>query len=247
MNGIFSNEKELYGKRINGFRYAITENGSAINFRVNGVLYSALKKGSVYVDSYHDYFTPLPLLFDSPKALVIGLGIGTIPAQFSMLYGKGVSVDVVETEEECIRLTKRFLEDIKFNIIHEDGLKTVKDCKGKYDLIIQDAYITDRFPTLHIPYEFMRRQFMQDAFNALKEDGILAINYAPDVVYLPIYIHNLKKHFRHVYRIRHIFLGNYILICSKTRDKDEMIGVLKDRMGGDKGSRELLKAYQSMR
>ena len=41
-----------------------------------------------------DYFTPLPLLYDKPNILMIGLGGGTIVYQINKLYSRKISMDV---------------------------------------------------------------------------------------------------------------------------------------------------------
>lgn len=237
----------LAEKRTGGMTYRIIEKGKKRIFTVNGLRYSALDSGSYFSGSFHDYFMPLPLLYGRARVLVIGLGTGTIPYLLARAYGSRVSIDAVELDRECIRMTKKFLPKRRrgFKVIFGDGAEYVRKCRSKYDIIMQDAYMTDRPPNpQHIPRAFLEDRFMAAARNALADDGILAINYAPSALYLPFYLRRLRRHFGHVYRIRHIFLGNYILICSKRYDKRRILQRMGN--GGPTLNRKVRRAYGSM-
>ncbi len=239
----FAPEIEIYSVKKHDTRYSITQKGSMAFFKVDGIVYSQLDNKSIYTHSYHDKFLLLPLIYERSRILIIGLGAGTVPYQLSELYHRKVSTDVVELSPDYVALTERFLPKggVDFNIIIESGEKFVEKQANKYDIIIQDVY-----QDAHVPAAFLQDKFMEDAYKALRPDGILAINYAPEVVYLPIYMHNLSKHFRYVYRIKHISLGNYIIICSKTLNKAKILERLNSRIEIDSGNKYLLKAYKSM-
>ena len=238
-------EKETYRLMKGGTRYTISKKGDRSFLKVNGVIYSELDRKSIYLHSYHDYFLPLPLMYDKPKILMLGLGAGTIPFHLSKLYAGRFSMDVVELDRGYVGLTKRFLPDSKMNfkIVIGDGAKFVERKKNKYDIIIQDVYDDGS----RIPKQFLDRRFIGAAHDALKDDGILAINYAPNLFYLPVYLHRLKKSFRHVYRMSHISFANYILLCSKEFDKKQIVKSVESKMRIDEDNRFLLKAYRSMR
>ena len=245
MKGLLIPEIETYHLTRGKTRYTISKKGPRRFLKVNGVIYSESNEESLYLGSYHDYFLPLPLMYRKPRILMLGLGAGTIPFQLSALYADKVSIDVVEVNKDYVKLTKKFLppNGIDFNIIIGDGAAFVERKKDKYDIIIQDVY--DR--GVHIPEQFLDGRFIAAAYDALKDDGILAINFAPDVFYLPVYLHKLRKSFRHVYRMSHIRFANYIILCSKKLDKRQMAKLVESRMQINDENKFLLKAYRSMR
>ncbi len=231
-----------------GTGYKIIEKKGRRLLTASGIIYSALNGASNFSGTYHDYFLPLPLLFRKPHVLVIGLGAGTIPFLLSRMYGKRVRIDVAETDRECIRLAGKFLPKGRhgFRIIHGDGAKYVVGRSGSYDIIIQDAFVEwGALGSLHIPSAFLHDGFISDAADALSDNGILAINYAPNALYLPIYLRRLRRHFRHVYRMRHIFLGSYIIVCSKSLDRKAMLRVVSSEFLSE-GSGRVRSAYMSM-
>ena len=150
-----------------------------------------------------------------------------------------------EIDKDYLDLTKRFLPagSINFKIIIGDGAEFVRKSKNKYDIIIQDVYERG----VRIPGQFLGKKFIGAAYDALTDDGMLAINFAPDVIYLPVYLHKLRKSFGHVYRISHIRFANYIILCSKKLDKRQMLRLVESKMKMNEGNRSLLKAYRSMR
>ncbi len=245
LKGLFVPEVEIYRLDRGKTRYTISKKGERSFLKVNGVIYSELDSKSLYLGSYHDYFLPLPALYSKPRILMLGLGAGTIPFQLSKLYPGKLSIDVVEVNCDYVDLTRKFLPPgkIDFNIIIQDGADFVKKSKGKYDIIIQDAY--DR--GVHIPEQFLDKTFISAAHGALKDDGILAINFAPDVFYLPLYMRKLRKSFKYVYRISHIHFANYILLCSKKFGKKQINEQVASKMRANEDNGSLLKAYRSMR
>ena len=245
LKGLLIPEVETYRLTRGKTRYTISEKGSKRFLKVNGVIYSELDKKSLYLGSYHDYFLPLPSIYGKSKILMLGLGAGTIPFYLSKLYGSKVSIDVVEIDKDYLDLTKRFLPagSINFKIIIGDGAEFVRKSKNKYDIIRQDVYERG----VRIPGQFLGKKFIGAAYDALTDDGMLAINFAPDVIYLPVYLHKLRKSFGHVYRISHIRFANYIILCSKKLDKRQMLRLVESKMKMNEGNRSLLKAYRSMR
>ncbi|MDE1833728.1 MAG: methyltransferase [Candidatus Micrarchaeota archaeon] len=244
VRGFFAPEIETFSETKDGIRYSISEKGDMRYFKFNGIVYSQLSKSSVLVYSYHDKFLLLPALYEKPRILLIGLGAGTIPYQLSKLYPGMFSLDVVDTNPESINHTKKFLQtnELPFNVIIESGEKYVEKCTNQYDIIIQDAFVNDR-----IPAQFTDDKFIASAKKALSPDGILAINYAPEVVYLPFYKYKLRKQFQHVYHISHISMGNYILLSSKQFDKKEMLDKIEARTWSESNAKILLKSYKSMK
>ncbi len=224
---------------------SIVENKDELTLKINNVVYSRLNKKSLYTGSYWDYFTPLPALYENPKIAMIGLGGGTIPYQMVHLYKK-INMDVLEISKPMVELSKAFLhgklEDI--NIITEDGSEYIKRYKGKYDILVLDAYERD-----HIPDVFLKEEFANDAFNVLKDEGVMAINYALNLsalVYLERYISKLRKLFK-VYTINSpLTSGNMIILCSKTFDRDQILQKIRSGFEENGDNRNMLLAYKNM-
>ena len=112
-----------------------------------------------------------PLIRD---VLVIGAGDGGVPRELSR-YETIRKIDVVEIDEEVIRVCKEFLpktacgfDDSRVNVLIQDGLKYIRGCENQYDLIIVDS--TDPFG----PGEgLFTKEFSGNCYKALRENGIM--------------------------------------------------------------------------
>ena len=117
---------------------------------INGEGQSAidLRDPQNYVFEYMKYFFFPFLLTEIKSALFIGGGGFTGPRIFA---SQGVEVDAVEINEEVIRVAKeQFAADaFHFNIIIDDGLEYLTNCRKKYDVIIVDAFVVNKTP-LHL-------------------------------------------------------------------------------------------------
>lgn len=225
---------------------SVTDNGEELTLRLNSVVYSRLKKRSLYTGSYWDYFTPLPALYKKPKVLLIGLGGGTVVHQLVKLFGNKVSIDAVEINKSMVELSQYFLPKKAGNvrILIEDGSKYIKRKQNVYDILVLDAYEGD-----HIPDVFFTEEFIADAASCLKKDGIMAINYALSLtalVYLENYLKKLRTKFK-VYTINNPFTsGNMIILCSKEMNRDEILAKIKGNVRETKGNRTVLVGYKQM-
>ncbi len=154
----------------------VVERGAKRVFLCNDVILSRLGRG-LYTGAYWDYFTPLPALYKNARVLVIGLGGGTIPFQLETLYGDRMSMDVVEISETVARLSAKFLpRPLCSRIVMGDGIEFVKRlAPDSYDIMIVDPY---RNYTLSAA--FLDGSFIDAAYSALSDRGILAINYILD-------------------------------------------------------------------
>ncbi|MCL5101824.1 MAG: hypothetical protein M1544_00495 [Candidatus Marsarchaeota archaeon] len=164
--------KLLAEKYSNGARIRIIKKGPYKELLYNNTVFSRLIEGRILTGSYWDYFLPLPSMFKDPKILVIGLGGGTIPYQIESVY-KDARIDVVEIDEAIASMYKIFIgKPLRSNIIMGDGIEYMSAHKNEYDIIILDAYIDDDMPS-----EFLSNSMIENAYFALKEKGVLAINY----------------------------------------------------------------------
>ena len=108
------------------------------------------------------------------NVLVIGAGDGGVIRELTR-YSVIENIDLVEIDEMVVKVCKEFLPktacgfgDKRVNLIFQDGLKYIRKCENKYDLIIVDS--TDPFG----PGEgLFTKEFYGNCFKALKEDGIM--------------------------------------------------------------------------
>jgi spermidine synthase len=210
------------------------------------IIHSRLYDDSIYTKQYWDYLLPLAAVFEKPKILVIGLGGGTIPFQIMKKFGNRATIDVVEIDREMVRLSKAFLpEKLEANIVIGDGYAYLSDKKAVYNVIIADPYISGE-----IPDEFFQNNFIENANNALKENGILGINYALTIRALSRrsdLVRKLRKAFS-VYTINYPrSSGNAILVCSKKYKIDKINDRITDNFPKDGENGFLFKAYSKAR
>lgn len=106
------------------------------------------------------------------KMAVIGLAAGTIPKQFTQVFGP-IPIDGIELDPAILDVGRRFfaLNDPNINAITGDGRYELTRLSGPYDLITIDAY---KVP--YIPWHLTTREFFLDVRERLSEDGVVAIN-----------------------------------------------------------------------
>ena len=106
--------------------------------------------------------------------LVIGAGDGGVVRELTR-YQSPKCIDLVEIDELVIEVCRKYLpktacrlDDPRVHIHIADGLKFIRSCENKYDLIIVDS--TDPFG----PGEgLFTKEFYGSCYNALREDGIM--------------------------------------------------------------------------
>ena len=111
---------------------------------------------------------------DEFNVLVIGAGDGGVVRELTR-YPSVQSIDLVEIDELVVEVSKKFLpttacrfDDPRVNVFYEDGVKYIRKCENKYDIIIVDS--TDPFG----PGEgLFTKEFYGSCFKALREDGIM--------------------------------------------------------------------------
>ena len=100
---------------------------------------------------YHEMIVHVPMAVNPEikKVLVIGAGDGGVLRELSR-YERLEVIDLVEIDERVVEVCKEFLpatacgfNDKRVNVFYQDGLKFVRRCENKYDLIIVDS--TDPF------------------------------------------------------------------------------------------------------
>ncbi len=125
---------------------------------------------------YHEMITHIPMaVHPNPKnILVIGAGDGGVIRELTR-YPNVESIDLVEIDELVIEVSRKYLPttacclgDERVHIFCEDGVKFIRRCDNKYDVIIVDS--TDPFG----PGESLfTKEFYGSCNKALRDDGIM--------------------------------------------------------------------------
>lgn len=125
---------------------------------------------------YHEMITHVPLAVNPniKNVLVIGAGDGGVTAELTK-YSTIENIDLVEIDKMVVEACLEYLphvssklEDKRVTIHIDDGLRFVRGCEGKYDLIIVDS--TDPVG----PGEgLFTKEFYGNCHKALNESGIL--------------------------------------------------------------------------
>ena len=112
------------------------------------------------------------------RVLVIGGGDGGVARELSH-YKEIEVIDIAEPDKMFVDVCRKYfpgnaigLEDVRVRIYYEDGLRFLRRCKDKYDLIISDA--TD--PLGHEAGLFTK-EFYGNCFKALHDDGIMVYQH----------------------------------------------------------------------
>ncbi|MCI0397322.1 MAG: fused MFS/spermidine synthase [Chloroflexi bacterium] len=103
---------------------------------------------------------------------VIGLAAGTIPKQFTQVFGP-IPIDGIELDPEIVAAGRTYfaLNEPNINVIVGDGRYELNQLDGRYDVITLDAY---KVP--YIPWHLTTREFFEEVKVHLSERGALAIN-----------------------------------------------------------------------
>ena len=125
---------------------------------------------------YHEMITHIPVAVhpNPKKILLIGAGDGGVIKELTR-YPSIESIDLVEIDELVVEVSKKYLpttsccfDDPRINFYFEDGVKFIRSCEDKYDIIIVDS--TDPFG----PGEgLFTKEFYGSCYKALKADGIM--------------------------------------------------------------------------
>lgn len=125
---------------------------------------------------YHEMITHVPMaVHPNPEnILVIGAGDGGVVRELTR-YSTVKNIDLVEIDELVVEVSKKYLpttacrfDDERVNIFYEDGVKFIRRCEDKYDVIIVDS--TDPFG---VGEGLFTKEFYGGCFKALRDDGIM--------------------------------------------------------------------------
>jgi len=142
--------------------------------------FSFYTPGEFRTGQYYDYLLLAPLMRPEPpakwlkRALVIGLGAGTISKQATQAYGP-IEIDGVEIDPAIVDLGRTYfdMEEPNLRVYETDGRAFLAASGKPYDWVVLDAYQGSE-----IPAHLVTREFFQLLKSHMTPDGVLAINVA---------------------------------------------------------------------
>lgn len=164
--------------------------------------------------------------------LVIGLAAGTIPKQFTEVFGP-IPIDGIELDPAVVDAGREYfsLSEPNINIIVGDGRYELNQLQKRYDLISLDAY---KVP--YIPWHLTTTEFFQEVKEHLTEEGVLAVNVgrAPkDRRLVEAVTATLLRNFPSVHTIDVPGSLNSILVATMQPTESSNLAENLDRFDGD--------------
>src|SRR3989338_10820786 len=111
---------------------------------------------------------------DFTKVLMIGAGAYSYPKHFIKTYPLAM-LDVVEIDPGVTKLAKEFFslkDNPRVKIIHEDGRIFLNKNRLKYNVILNDAFLS----YLTIPFQLTTVEAVQKMYDALDDKGVVLAN-----------------------------------------------------------------------
>jgi len=142
-------------------------------------IHSVYNPNSVLTQGPWDYFLIAPFFNKAPftqsqvrRVGVIGLGAGTIPREFSAIYGP-IPIDGVEIDGTIVKLAQQYfhMSEPNLHVIVEDGRYYLRTAKVLYDEIGIDAYQQP-----YVPFQLTTSEFFQEVRSHLSTTGVVVIN-----------------------------------------------------------------------
>jgi len=129
------------------------------------------------------------------NVLEIGLGGGTT-AQYLHLHMPQANITCVEIDKEVIALATKyfgFKPDAKLRAVEEDGRRFFTRDRGRYDVIMVDAY-----RGTFVPFHLLTREFFTIVKSRLTPGGVMAQNIEPCTMLYPAAVNTLRAVFANV-------------------------------------------------
>ncbi|HTY44463.1 MAG TPA: fused MFS/spermidine synthase [Patescibacteria group bacterium] len=146
---------------------------------------------------------------DMKRALVIGLGPGTIPNDFSR---KGIVTDVVDIDPQIVGIYRRYFSGYgaagHIALFTDDGRCFIRRNPGAYDAVILDVLLGDSSP-----WHLLTVEAFSDIKAALRGHGVLVINFIglPQEKHSAKIIQAIQKTLAQVFPCVSLFNGGGIL------------------------------------
>jgi spermidine synthase len=174
-----------------------------------------------YTEHFH-----MPWLWNGliTNLLVIGLGGASTQRSWARYYPH-VVVETVEIDPIVRDVAKRFFhfKETPQQIVHvSDGRVFLRRSEAKYDAILMDAYVQNRYGS-SIPYQLATKEFFGLAADHLTTNGVLAYNVigsmqASQADLVGSLYKTLKSVFPQVYAFPSRQSFNVVLLATKSRD-----------------------------
>ena len=157
-----------------GYRYLYLNEGQGVH--------SQWHAREIFFGGTWDYFLVGPYLNAPPfradeveSLLLIGLAAGTIPRQYTTIYGD-MPMDGIEIDPEIIAVGARYFDMNAetmpaLRTIAGDGRYMLRQLERQYSVIGIDAY---RPP--YIPWHLTTIEFFQEVKRLLNDDGVVTVN-----------------------------------------------------------------------
>ncbi len=142
-------------------------------------IHSVYNPDYVLVYGIWDYFLMAPYFNNPPytsdrvdNLLLIGSAAGTIPRQYTAVYGD-IPIDGVEIDPRIIQVGRQWFDmnEANLNAVAADGRYYLANVDKRYDVIGVDAY---RPP--YIPFHLTTVEFFTQAREHLTEEGVVVVN-----------------------------------------------------------------------
>ncbi|KAL2868545.1 spermidine synthase [Aspergillus lucknowensis] len=172
------------------------------------------------------------------KALVIGLGIGTTPGA---LISHGIDTTIVEIDPVVHKFAGEYFGlPPNHTAVIDDArsfVDTAQKDSAQYDYIVHDVFTGGAEPVELFTYEFIR-----GLSGLLKEDGVIAINYAGDITLYPtaLAVRTIKSIFPtcRLYREAETSevgpdFTNMVIFCTKSTSPSQRALTFRDPVPGD--------------
>jgi len=172
---------------------------------------------------YIEYFH-MPWLWNSnlTNVLMVGLGGGSVQRAYEHYYPQA-TIDTAEIDATVVRIAKEyfgFKESPRQRVHVMDGRVYLRRTETKYDAVIMDAYVKNRYGSF-IPYHLATREFFELANQRLATNGVLAYNVIGSfqgwrVDILGSVYRTMKAVFPHVYIFPARETLNVVMIATKS-------------------------------
>ncbi|HEX7705702.1 MAG TPA: fused MFS/spermidine synthase [Thermoanaerobaculia bacterium] len=163
-------------------RIVVKERGDFRELYFNLAIQSRMKVGDPYGpgNPYTDSFHVAPLMRPSiRRVLMIGLGGGTGAKQYLHFYPEA-TIDAVEVDPMVVSVAERYFElpfSERLRIHVMDGRTFLKRTADRWDLVIIDAYTTNRYGDT-LPPHLVTREFFEEVASRLTDHGIIQFHCA---------------------------------------------------------------------
>jgi len=162
------------------------------------------------------------------KVLLIGLGGGSIP-KFLHRYLPGISTKVIEINPEIIRIARSHFympeNDNQLEVIEADGVAYLQENPNSAEVLLLDI-----FDSQGVPPEMYSQKFFDTCSEALKLDGMMAVNLWGSDKNFDVYLQRIEESFHgRVLILRTGRPGNIVVFGFRRTPRDLRWASLRER------------------